>query len=84
MWCVFMDEGLAYRAADQLRDIGQAVTFIQAEGMHGAVRPTLAITTERKSVDRIRETLFAVDPDVVITVHAIQQSNSTNFAAAMK
>ena len=84
VWSVFKDEKLASRAADKIRSTGQAVTTIQAEGINGAVRPTLIITVKRKSVKFIREMLFSVDPDVIISVHDVQKSNSVNFAELMK
>lgn len=84
MWGVFTDQETAYEAADKVRALGQAVTILQAEGIEGAIRPTLAMTIERKSLPKIRQLLFDVDPKVVISVHAVQQSNSRNFADVLK
>ena len=84
LWGVFTDQDTAYEAADKVRALGQAVTILQAEGMEGAMRPTLAITLERKSLPQIRQILFETDPKVVISVHAVQQSNSRNFADVLK
>lgn len=84
IWGIFKTEDSAYKAAEKLRTMGQAVTIIQAEGINGAVRPTLVITVKRKSVNIIRKNLFESDPDVIISVHDIQKSNSRNFADFMK
>ena len=84
IFSIFTSQEAAYQAADQVRAMGQAVTIFRAEGMEGAVRPTLAITVERKSVASIRKVLLSVDPKVILSVQAIQQSNSRNFADVLK
>lgn len=70
---IFMDRQIALAAAEQLRERGQALTIISAEGLMGAGRTAIVTAARRRDIAAIQELLFVVDPKVFITVQATQQ-----------
>lgn len=81
---IFMEKATALAAAELLREQGQALTLIPAEGMQGAERTAIHTTAKRKDVPRIKALLFASDPQVVIMVQAIQQVKGATIADTIK
>lgn len=81
---IFMDKSAALSAAAILREKGQALTIISAEGIQGVARTTILITTNRKDVSAIKKVLFSVDSNVVVTVQAMQQVKGATISDIMK
>ena len=81
---IFMDQKLAHKAEQALRENGQALTMFPAEGMDGAKRMELMTTAKRKDVPAIRDLLNEVDPAVVVTVQAMQQVSGATFGKTFK
>ncbi len=81
---VFLDKEHAQEAADLLRERGQALTLIPAEGISGAQRVAIQTTARRKHVGAIKNLLFASDPGVVVTVQAAQQAEGVTIADVIK
>ena len=81
---IFMDKATALNAAELIREKGQAVTIIPAEGLNGAERTSLLITVKRKDVSQIKKMLYETDSDVVITVQATQQVKGATFSDKIK
>lgn len=81
---VFMQKTTALDAAALLQERGQALTLIPAEGIQGAERTAIHTMAKRKHVTTIKELLFASDPDVVITVQAMQQVKGATIADTIK
>jgi hypothetical protein len=81
---VFMDKIVALKAADVLREKGQALTIIPAEGIHGAERTAIIITAKRKDVSAIKKLLFSSDSNVVITVQTMQQVKGATISKKIK
>ena len=81
---VFMEKSAALNAAALLRERGQALTLIPAEGIKGAARTAILITARRKEIPVIKRLLFGADPDVVVTVQAMQQVKGATMSDMMK
>ncbi len=81
---IFIDKSVALNAADHLREKGQALTIIPAEGIQGAERTALIITAKRKDISLIKKILFSYDPNAVITIQAMQQVNGATISDKMK
>ena len=81
---VFMDKAAALKAATLLREKGQALTIIPAEGMQGAERTAILITARRRDVPLIRKLLLTADPKTVMTVQAMQQVTGAMFCSKRK
>lgn len=81
---IFMEKEAALNAATRLREQGQALTLIPAEGIQGARRTAILTTVKRRDVDRIKSLLFHADPDAVITVQAIQQVRGATISGLAK
>lgn len=81
---IFMDKSKALSAAVLLREKGQALTIIPAEGIQGAARTAVLINTNRKDTAIIKELLFTADPNVVITIQSMQQVKGSAFAKIKK
>lgn len=81
---VFLTKSTALDAAAKLRERGQALTLIPAEGIQGAERTAILTTAKRKDVAVIKMLFFMADPNVVITVQATQQVRGATIAEAMK
>lgn len=81
---VFMDKAAALKAATLLREKGQALTIIPAEGMQGAERTAILITARRRDVPLIRKLLLTADPKTVMTVQAMQQVTGAMFCSNRK
>lgn len=81
---IFMDKEVALSAAARLREQGQALTLIPAEGLQGAERTAIVITAKRRDIAFIKEMLFSSDPNVVITVQAAQQVKGATMADTIK
>ena len=74
----------ALSAATRLREQGQALTLIPAEGILGAERTAIVTTAKRRDIASIKEMLFFSDPNVVITVQAAQQVKGATMADTIK
>lgn len=81
---IFIDKGVALNAAAILREKGQALTIVPAEGINGAERTAILITTKRKDISVIKKLLFNSDSNVVITVQTMQQVKGATISDAMK
>lgn len=81
---IFMDREVALSAAAQLREHGQALTLIPAEGLQGAERTAIVAAAKRRDIASIKELLFSSDPNVVITVQAAQQVKGATMADTIK
>lgn len=81
---IFMDKETALSAAARLREQGQALTLIPAEGLLGAERTAIVTTAKRRDITSIKEMLFSSDSNVVITVQAAQQVKGATMADAIK
>jgi uncharacterized protein YebE (UPF0316 family) len=77
---IFMDRQVALAAAEQLRERGQALTIISAEGLKGAGRTAIVTAARRRDISTIQDLLFSADPEVVITVQAAQQVKGATIA----
>lgn len=81
---IFMDKAAALSAAARLREQGQALTLIPAEGLLGAERTAIITTARKRDITVIKELLFFSDPNVVITVQAAQQVKGATMAGTIK
>ncbi len=81
---VFMDKDKALVAAALLREKGQALTIIPAEGIQGAERTALLISAKRKDIPIIKKLLFQADKKAVITIQAMQQVTGATISKMMK
>ena len=81
---IFMDKSVALNAADLLREKGQALTIIPAEGIQGAERTALIITAKRKDISVIKKLLFSADSNAVITIQSMQQVKGATTSSTMK
>lgn len=81
---VFIDKSMALNAAALLREHGQALTLIPAEGLQGAERTAIQTTVKRKYVASTKALLFNADPGVVITVQVAQQVKGATIADTIK
>ena len=79
---VFLTKATALDAAALLRQRGQALTLLPAEGIRGAERTAILTTAKRKDVALIKQLLFMADPNAVITVQATQQVRGATMAKA--
>ncbi|NLA78482.1 MAG: DUF2179 domain-containing protein [Erysipelothrix sp.] len=70
---VFVDDALAETVAIQLREHGHALTQLKATGIEHAERPTLVMTIKRKHIPHVKKIMFAIDPDVMVSVLAVSQ-----------
>jgi len=81
---VFVDKNTALSAADMLREQGQALTLIPAEGVMGAERMEIQTTVKRRHVPQVKALIFAADPNAVITVQDTQQVRGATIASFIK
>lgn len=84
MNCVFTMRDSALKAASLLRKNGYALTMFSAEGINGADRTALAITTKRKNIATIKELLFSIDSNVVMSIMMAQQFERGSIAQVKK
>jgi len=72
--CVFTERACAIKAAELLRKNGFGLTLFAAEGINGAARSVLTITTKRKNVAVVKDIVMCVDRNVVISILIAQQT----------
>jgi uncharacterized protein YebE (UPF0316 family) len=70
--CIFIERESAVKAAGLLRLNGFGLTLFSAEGINGATRGVLTMTTKRKHISQVKELLLSVDRNVVISIQLAQ------------
>lgn len=81
---IFTDESSALQAAQQIRNMNQALTIMHAEGIDQKKRYAIMLAVRRRHVQRIKDLLYSCDSGVMVTVSLTQQVSNAFIPTSSK